>query len=481
MNRPLVNLDPQARYQKDRQAYWNRIAVEVEDNSKLGAYYHDRISTIYRFLVPPGCRVLELGCGKGGLLASLNPSVGVGVDFSAEMVGQGRKRHSNLHFVTADAHTIEIRGDFDYIILSDLVNDLWDAETVFKRVHMWCKPETRVIINAYSRLWEVPRKMAELCHLVEPLPKQNWFTVEDVTNLLYLSDFEVIRGWEEILWPIGTPVIETICNKFLVKLWPFRLGALTNMVIARPRPQRRPCQDVKVSVIVPTRNEAGNIQRIVDEVPEMGAGTEIVFVEGGSKDDTLETIEKAIQDNRSRDCKLFRQTGSGKGDAVRLGFERATGDVLMILDADLTVPPEDLPRFLEAWISGKGEFINGVRLVYPMEDSSMRFLNQVGNKFFSVAFSWLLGQSIKDTLCGTKVLAASHYKAIAANRSYFGDFDPFGDFDLIFGSAKLNLKIVDLPIRYRARVYGETNISRWRHGLLLLQMVAFAVRRMKFI
>ena len=317
--------------------------------------------------------------------------------------------------------------------------------------------------------------------MVEPLPAQNWFTVEDVTNLLYLSDFEVIRRWEEILWPVRTPVIEPICNKFLVKMWPFRFGALTNMVIARPTPQRKSCHDVKVSVVVPARNEAGNIQRIVNEVPEMGAGTEIIFVEGGSKDNTFETIEKAIEQKPDRDCKLFRQTGSGKGDAVRLGFERATGDVLMILDADLTVPPEDLPRFLDAWSSGKGEFINGVRLVYPMEDASMRFLNQVGNKFFSLAFSWLLGQSIKDTLCGTKVLAACRYRAIAENRSYFGDFDPFGDFDLIFGAAKLNLKIVDLPIRYRSRVYGETNISRWRHGLLLLEMVAFAVRRMKFI
>ena len=178
---------------------------------------------------------------------------------------------------------------------------------------------------------------------------------------------------------------------------------------------------------------------------------------------------------------LLRQTGIGKADAVRLGFQHASGDILMILDADLTVPPENLPRFFEALVSGKGEFINGVRLVYPMEEQAMRSLNLLGNKFFSTAFSWLLGQSIKDTLCGTKVLWKKDYEIIAANRSYFGDFDPFGDFDLIFGAAKQNLKIVDLPIRYRERTYGSTNISRWKHGMLLMRMVAFAARRIKFV
>jgi glycosyltransferase involved in cell wall biosynthesis len=213
----------------------------------------------------------------------------------------------------------------------------------------------------------------------------------------------------------------------------------------------------------------------------MGAGTELIFVEGGSTDDTYDVIEKAIKNNSHRGTKLSRQTGKGKGDAVRLGFNNASGDILMILDADLTVPPEDLPRFYEALFKGKAEFVNGVRLVYPMEKEAMRFFNLLGNKFFSLFFSWLLGQPIKDTLCGTKVLWKKDYERIAANRSYFGDFDPFGDFDLLFGAAKLNLKIIEIPIRYRERTYGTTNISRWRHGWLLLRMVFFALRRIKFI
>jgi glycosyltransferase involved in cell wall biosynthesis len=236
-----------------------------------------------------------------------------------------------------------------------------------------------------------------------------------------------------------------------------------------------------VSVIVPARNESGNIEKILKRVPELGCQTELIFVEGHSSDNTFETIKNLIESSDDKKCRLFQQTGTGKGDAVRLGFDKANGDILMILDADMTVPPEDLSRFYNAIVGGRGEFINGVRLVYPLEDQAMRFFNIIGNKFFSLAFSWILGQPIKDSLCGTKVLWKRDYEMIAKNRDYFGNFDPFGDFDLLFGAAKLNYKIVEMPIRYRSRTYGNTNIDRWRHGLMLLKMVLFAARRIKFI
>jgi glycosyltransferase involved in cell wall biosynthesis len=280
------------------------------------------------------------------------------------------------------------------------------------------------------------------------------------------------------------PFAASFSNRFLANIIHFCWFALTNFVIARPAPnqiQAVALEAPSVSVIVPARNEAGNIQNILKRLSELGKNTEVVFVEGHSSDSTFETIEQTIKNLPEKNYRLFRQPGKGKGDAVRLGFEKAEGDILIILDADLTVPPEDLPRFIDALVSGKGEFVNGVRLVYPMEDSAMRFLNIIGNKFFSMAFSWLLGQPIKDTLCGTKALWKKDYDMIAANRDYFGDFDPFGDFDLLFGAAKLNLKIAEMPIRYRFRTYGTTNISRWRHGYMLLKMVVFAARRLKFI
>ncbi len=250
-------------------------------------------------------------------------------------------------------------------------------------------------------------------------------------------------------------------------------------MIARPLAGRQ--SEKSVSVVIPARNEAGNIEAALARTPEMGTWTELIFVEGNSTDDTWEAIQRVKENNSNRRIKIFQQSGKGKGNAVRDGFAVAEGEVLMILDADLTVPPEELPKFYEAIVSGRCEFCNGSRLVYPMDEKAMQFLNLCANKTFGILFSWLLGQSVKDTLCGTKVLTKSNYQRIAQNRNYFGDFDPFGDFDLLFGASKLSLKILDLPIRYKERAYGETNIHRWKHGWLLLQMAIFAATKLKIV
>jgi len=470
------------RYQKKRQSHWDDIALRMDDSKSMGSYYHRRLEQVYRFLVHPGQKILEIGCGQGDLLASLSPQIGVGIDFSINMINRASQRYPQLRFINIDAYDLDLNDTFDAIILSDIVNDLWDVQTVFEKIAKHTTPETRIILNLYSHLWEQPLTLVQKLGLATPTLPQNWLTVEDICNLFYLTGFEIIRHWEEVLWPLDTPVLSSFFNRYVAKLWPFKKLALTNFILARPSPREAEMNKEKsVSVIVPARNEAGNIESILERTPKMGRETEIIFVEGHSKDNTYETIEKAIANISLHKCKLFRQTGKGKGDAVRLGFEKASGDILMILDADMTVPPEDLPRFYEALRYGKAEFVNGVRLVYPMEKQAMRFFNLLGNKFFSIAFCWLLGQPLKDSLCGTKALTKVNYNKIVENRSYFGDFDPFGDFDLIFGAAKLNLRIVDMPIRYRERVYGETQISRWRHGWLLLKMVVFAAWRIKFV
>ncbi len=464
-------------YQQTRTAHWNAIAQKRDQWRGMGRWYHRRLTEIYRYLINPNQRVLEIGCGTGSLLASLQPAQGVGVDFSPEMIARAKKNHPECEFHLADAHDLSsLNGEFDIIILSDTVNDLWDVQRALEEAHRLCAPHTRLILNFYSHLWQLPLNLAQRLNLAAPMLRQNWLTREDIDNMLRLAGFESIRASQEVLFPLP---LGGLADRYLVKLFPFREFALSNFVIARPAPQ--PVANPSVSVVIAARNEAGNVKSIFERVPQMGSRTEIVFVEGHSRDNTYETIEREIPLHPEPPSLLFRQTGMGKADAIRLGFEQATGDILMILDADLTVPPEDLPRFYEAIASGKGEFINGVRLVYPMEKEAMRTLNFIGNKLFSMTFSWLLGQPIKDTLCGTKVMWREDYANIAANRAYFGDFDPFGDFDLIFGAAKLNRKIIDLPIRYRDRTYGSTNISRWKHGLLLLRMVAFAARRIKFV
>lgn len=473
-----INFDEAGkRYQQTHISHWDQVARKRDSWRGMGVWYHRRLMEIYKFLVSPNQRILEIGCGTGDLLANLSPSHGVGIDFSPEMIARARRRHPKLEFHQLDAHDLSsLNGEFDIIIFSDTINDLWDVQRALEQVKRLCAPHTRLVLNFYSHFWQLPLTLAQNLNLAAPMLAQNWLTPEDVDNLLRLSGFETIRSTNEILFPLP---LGGLANRYLVRLWPFRDLALSNFLIARPAPQ--PVQNPSVSVVVAARNEEGNIKNIFDRLPQMGSKTELIFVEGHSRDKTYETIEKEIAFHPGTSSLLFQQSGIGKADAIRLGFEKASGDILMILDADLTVPPEDLPRFYEAIASGKGEFINGVRLVYPMEKEAMRTLNFIGNKLFSMAFSWMLGQPIKDTLCGTKVMWRKDYDKIAANRSYFGDFDPFGDFDLIFGAAKLNRKIVDLPIRYRERTYGTTNISRWKHGILLFRMVAFAARRIKFV
>jgi ubiquinone/menaquinone biosynthesis C-methylase UbiE len=479
MNTPPFDQAEQT-YQQTRMAQWDKVARLRDAWRGWGGSYHRRLAEVYRFLVSPGQRVLEIGSGFGELLTSVGPARGLGVDFSSEMVTRAKSRHEALEFVCADAHDLSsIKETFDVIILSDLVNDAWDVQRVLEQIRPLCTPRTRVILNVYSNLWQTVLTLAQRLHLAAPMLEQNWLTARDLRGMLNLAGFEVIRDWREILFPLPIPLLAPLCNRILVRLPLIRNFALANFVIARPQPS--PVDEPSVSVIVPARNESGNIHAIFERTPQMGRATELIFVEGHSKDDTFAAIEREIASHPATPSRVLRQPGVGKADAVRVGFDAATGDVLMILDADLTVPPEDLPRFYEALRSGKGEFINGVRLVYPMEKQAMRGLNFLGNKFFSWAFTSLLGQPIKDTLCGTKVLWKKDYERIAAGRSYFGDFDPFGDFDLIFGAAKLNLKIIDLPIRYRERTYGSTNISRWKHGMLLMRMVWYAARRIKFV
>ncbi len=448
---------------------------------------------MYRKIVPPGKRLLEIGCGQGDLLAALGFEQAVGVDFSANAIHAARQKHPELTFVHAEAceylRTTD-DGPFDVIILSDLLDELYDIQQLLELLRRVSHDGTRLVCNFYSKAWQPLLSGARRLGLARKLRAQNWLTREDVRNLLHLTGWDMVTSSKEILLPARLPFASWLCNRYLVKMFPWSLMALTNVFIARPGrgtaryPRRHSgspdSREPKVSVIVAARNEQGHIADIFKRLPKMGRATELVFVEGGSSDDTYGEIQRQMDAHPHVDARLFRQSGKGKGDAVRKGFGEATGDILMILDADLTMPPEDLPKYYRALVDNRGEFINGVRLVYPMEDRAMRFCNLVANKFFGAAFSWILGQTIKDTLCGTKVLWASDYERIAANRSYFGDFDPFGDFDLIFGAARLRLKHVDLPIRYRERVYGDTNIARWSSGVLLLRMVVFAARRLKF-
>jgi SAM-dependent methyltransferase len=440
--------------------------------------YHRLIESLMRSSVPAGAAVLEIGSGHGDLLAALEPRRGVGIDVSPRMVLGAGERHPELEFVCAAGETFVRDEAFDYVVLSDLVPFADDLLAVFRNASRMTHARSRVVIHSYSQLWRPVIRLAELLRLKPRKPIRNWVAPGDVRNLLDLAGFEVVTESRRLLFPKRIPFVTTFLNGVLANIWPFTQLCLTYWVVARPRPDRL-SDELGVSVVVPCRNEAGTIGEIVERIPELGTGTEIVFVEGGSTDGTREEIERQIELHPERRILVFTQQGRGKADAVRLGFERAGGEILIILDADLTVAPEDLPMFFDALVSGRAELVNGSRLVYDLEPGAMRFLNVAGNKAFSLLFGFLIGQYVKDTLCGTKCLLRRNYEAIAAGRSYFGDFDPFGDFDLLLGAARLGLKITDLPVRYGARRYGTTNISRFQHGWLLVRMTAIAFWKLK--
>ena len=451
----------------------------------LNSYYWEEITNYCDYFSHEDFSVLEVGCGKGELLNKIKAKQKVGIDFSTTMIKIAQEHYPHIEFHEMAAEQIKLEQKYDLIILSNLIGYLEDIENVFKELHKVCHPGTKIIITYYNYLWEPFLNLGEKLGLKSPTPVQNWLTTSDINNLLFIAGFDVYRNSKRMIFPIYIPLISEFLNKYLAKFPLFRFFSLNIYTFAKPVPvivEKQYKENYSVSIVIPARNESGNIENAILRLPKIGKHTEIIFVEGNSTDDTWLKIQEIQKKYAStHDIKITQQKGKGKANAVRVGFDLATSDILIILDADLTVPPEDIPKFYDAIASGKGDFINGSRLVYSLEKEAMRFLNLLGNKFFSIAFTWLLEQAFKDTLCGTKVIFNKDYKRLITNRKYFGDFDPFGDFDLIFGAHKLNLKIVEIPIRYKERTYGSTNISRFKHGFILLKMCIFAARKIKFI
>lgn len=467
-------------FQKKVMQHFDELADVRDRYIKMSSYYYNDLISFFRFNIPENSSIAEIGCGTGELISKLSPSRGLGIDLSSRSLAVARSKYPNLSFKQMNAEEIKTNEKFDYVILSDTLSYLEDIQKVLLEVKKIVTNDSRVILTFHNFLWQPLFSIAEFLKIKMPYARSNWLNEQDVVNFLQLSDFDIVKKGKRLLFPKYFPLFSWFVNKYLANLPLVNKLCLTGYIIARPRFKMETKQSV--SVIIPCRNEKGNIEDAVKRTPKMGSRMELIFVEGGSSDGTLDEVKRVCKKySDTVDIKYMIQDGRGKGDAVRKGFAAATGDILMILDADLTVPPEDLIKFYDAINDNIGEYINGSRLVYSMEKNAMRPLNMVANKFFSITFSWLLNQRIKDTLCGTKVISKKNWNKLVANRGYFGDFDPFGDFDLIFGSAKLNLKLVEIPIRYKSRTYGETNISRFRHGWLLLKMVVFAMGKIKFI
>lgn len=464
-------------------AHFDHVAAHDDRARRAQRGFHAQLCAHFRHRIAEGERVLELGCGAGDLLAALRPSRGLGLDFSPAMVEKARARHAGepgLEFRVADAADLPEGEVFDHIVLDYLTGYLDDIQAVLERLARCAHPRTRLHLTSLNTLWKPVLRVAERTGRVMPQPPSAWLADVDLANLLELAGWEVVSFERQQLCPWNIPVLAPLLNRFAVRLPGLRHLGITLCFTARPRRAPAAAEALTCSVIVPARNESGNIRPALERIPVLGAGTEVVFVEGNSKDDTWETIQREVAAYAGPlKVRAMKQPGKGKWDAVHAGFAAATGDVLVIQDADLTAPPEDLPKFFAAIQGGAAEFANGSRLVYPMESRAMRFLNLLGNKFFATALSFVLGQSVKDSLCGTKMLLRADYDRVLRRIAPFGDFDPFGDFNLLYGSALLGLRIRDVPVRYKDRTYGETNISRFRHGWILLRMTWFGIRNLR--
>jgi len=462
--------------------YFQANAQSFSTYRKRFRYYWNDVGHSINYFIHEDDSVLEVACGVGRTISRLKGKNKTGIDFSPEMIGQARELFPDINFQVMDAEDIQLDQKFDVIVLSNCIGFFDDVLKVFKQLKKVSHPKTRIIINYYNYLWEPFLQLAEYLGIKKKTLKQNWLSKDDISNLLYLAGLENYRDTKRLLLPVKIPVVSWFVNKYIARLPLINSLCINQLVFARWHSNKEfgAKQEYVTSVVIPARNESGNIEAAVQRLPEFGKGVEIIFIEGNSTDDTWDKIQEIKAKYPDKNIKIGQQDGKGKGNAVRKGFAMATGDILMILDADLTVPPEDIPSFYDAIRDRKGEFINGARLVYPMEKKAMRFLNLLGNHFFSKMFSWLLERPLKDTLCGTKVLFKDDYEKLIKNRKFFGEFDPFGDFDLLFGAYKLNLKIIDLPIRYRERTYGDTNISRFRHGFILLRMCVYAAKKIKF-
>ena len=465
----------------DKIKYFDSIAKVRDRWKKRNWYYHKELEKFLCFVVIENSSILEIGCGTGDTVNSLKPSRGVGIDISPEMIKIAKGKYPQYNFIVGDAENLLIDKKFDFVIMSDLVGHLTDVWQVFRNLNNITNSDTRIVVTYFNHLWEPILTLAEKLKLKIPQHCQNWLSLDDIENLLNLNNYEVIKRGSRLLLPKHIPVISDFVNRYIAKLPILRKLCLIQYIIAKEKDGRfQSAENYSCSVIIPCKDEVGNIEDLVKRTPKMGKWTELIFIDGNSTDGTIEKIKETMGRYKEKRIKLIHQGESiGKGDAVRKGFAQASGDILMILDADITVPPEDLPKFYLALAERKGELISGTRLVYPMEKSAMRPLNILGNKIFSMIFTWILEQRIKDTLCGTKAIFHKDYLKIVKGRGFFGDFDPFGDFDLLFGAAKRNLKIVEIPVRYKERKYGNIKIRRFRHGCLLLKMCFVAFKKLK--
>jgi hypothetical protein len=473
-------------YRREKAVLQREIFERGADARKGRLYrnrvYYQNLRETLRSIVEPGKRVLCLRSDTGQYLEWVEANPGVGVDISDRIEEIARDLHPEFEFHTVEAiEALRVEGVFDYILIIDAINEFFDVQQVLESLVPLCSESTRIVIMYQNFLWQPLAELAGQAGLLREKPPQNWLSHQSLSHLLHLSGFELVCRRHTILWPFRIPLLERFVNRTLARLPFLERLCLIDALVARRAPNALATpKPATVSVVVPCRNEAGNIEDAVRRTPEMGAGTEIIFCDDQSTDGTADEVRRMQALFPERNIRLVEGPAICKAENVWCGFAAAENDILMILDGDLAVPPEDLPRFYNALVQRRGEFINGTRMIYPMRDQAMRLANIFGNKMFGMLFSHILRQDISDTLCGTKALWRADFERMRSLRGTWGIDDRWGDYELIFGAAKLNLKRVDMPVHYMERTYGETKMTgRLGNALVMLKMCLAAYRKLR--
>ena len=455
------------------------VARNLDMWRRRNRYYHQKIAEYLRFIVPEGESLLLIGCEDGRLLDVLAPSRGFGVDCSEEMIALAGKRRPQHRYLAASDYAFELDESFEYIVLNDMTGEVHDLFSLLQRIAGLCTRTSRVVIVQHNYLWRPVLRLAARLRLKRPEARQNWLSVGDLRVFLDGVGFETIDVRSKLFCPKRLLGLGSAAN-WVAGLVPFvhRLAG-TEILIARLEAHRPDPSTRSASIVLTTRDERENIEPMVKAIPDVGRETEIIFVEGHSTDGTPEEIERVIKGYPEKRIRLLRQTGVGQGDAIRTGFAAATGDVIILLEADQTSPPEDVLKAFEIVASGRSDYVNGSRFIYPRARGSMPVRNAVGNILFAVWFTWFLGQRTSDVLCGLKAIDRRQFARLLGNWEFLGVFDPFGDFELLFGAARLGLKISEVPTRYTARAYGTPKSRFVKHGMMLARMARRATLEFK--
>ena len=451
--------------------HFDTLAKDYDNWKKKSWYYYLQLKQLFAAHISPGQKVLEVGCGTGDILASVAPRTGHGIDISGEMIKLARAKHQDLSFWQQNVYQLRLRQTYDAVILCDLIDHLPDIYQALHQIRQVCTPQTKVVVSTINPIWEPVLHLTEKIGMKMPEGPHNWVPLPDLINIFEICGFTIEQSGYAALIPKHILGLSNLVNRHISQLGALKHLAFVEYLVSKKAPKVK-SKTYSTSIIIPVFNEADNITPCIKQVPRLGKKTEIIVVDDGSTDKTNQIVRKIAKKNKAITLITFPKN-QGKARAVAAGFARARGQILLILDADMTVPPQELTCFYELLAENRADFVNGTRMVYPMEKQAMRYFHLLGNKFFSSFLSWLLNQRVTDTLCGTKALFKKDARKIILGN------EPWGDFDLLFGAANLQLRIKEYPVHYKKRQTGESKMHAISHGLRLLYMCGVGMYRLK--